>query len=572
MCAWNADWFPVPGAAVFDAGARVSAVSRSEDHLDLFVVGNDNHVWTTFWNAQAGWATDWFPIPGAAVFDRSQTVAAVSRSKDHLDLFVWGYDNHVWTQFWSVEAGGWHGDWVPIAGTAVFDRQPVTAISRSPEHLDLFVMGNDNRVWTQFWSVEAGGWHGEWIPIAGAAVFEKGQQVAAVSRSPEHLDLFVMGNDNHVWSQFWSVEAGGWHGDWFPLPGAAVFDRGQSVAALSRREDRLDLFLVGNDSHVWTTFWDARSGWAADWRPLPGKTVFDKGRPIAPLSRAPWHMDLYLVGNDDHVWTTFWSDEKGWAAEWFPVPGQAVFDRNQAVAAVSRRENQVDLFVWGNDHHVWTTFWHNRKLQFRLRYFVERESTDAFLQGASDEVYVSALGVDSATLGVQPDGSFGAEVVRGHEIGDVSADEVRDPWSTRPHVLMEFDIGRPGSWPRSYTTTLLLIEHDNGDLKGAWGTLYEVFTNALKAAAGEAAKAGGTAAGGPVLGAAIESVAKDTFDVLNNEVREGLLDETFTPIPITINVDDPEHFARHPAVGPELVQRVEQFGGVYDVEYDWHVI
>ena len=48
----------------------------------------------------------------------------------------------------------------------------------------------------------------------------------------------------------------------------------------------------------------------------------------------------------------------GWNADWFPAPVQAVFDRDkQHVTAVSRHQGQLDLFVIGFDNHIWTTFW-----------------------------------------------------------------------------------------------------------------------------------------------------------------------------------------------------------------------
>jgi len=94
-------WFPLPGQAVFDREKQqIAAVSRAPGNLDLFVIGFDNRVWTTFWNGN--WNGDWFLLPGQAVFDREkQQIAAVSRTPDNLDLFVIGFDNHVWSAWWS---------------------------------------------------------------------------------------------------------------------------------------------------------------------------------------------------------------------------------------------------------------------------------------------------------------------------------------------------------------------------------------------------------------------------------------------------------------------------------------
>ena len=155
----DAGFFPVPGGAVFDRETQqVAAVSRAPGNLDLFVIGLDNHVWTTFWNEQVGWNADWFPLPGNAVFDREhQQIAAVSRAPGNLDVFVIGFDNHVWTTFWNDQVG-WNGDFFPVPGQAVFDRetQQLAAVSRAAGNLDVFVIGFDNHVWTEFWNDQVG--------------------------------------------------------------------------------------------------------------------------------------------------------------------------------------------------------------------------------------------------------------------------------------------------------------------------------------------------------------------------------------------------------------------------------
>ena len=113
------------------------------------------------------------------------------------------------------------------------------------------------------------------------------QQIAAVSRAPGNLDLFVIGYDNHVWSTFWN-DAAGWNRDWFPLPGQAIFDHEkQQIAAVSRAPGNLDLFVIGFDNHVWSTFWNDAPGWNRDQFPLPGQAISSRKQQIAAVSRAP---------------------------------------------------------------------------------------------------------------------------------------------------------------------------------------------------------------------------------------------------------------------------------------------
>ena len=78
-----------------------------------------------------------------------------------------------------------------------------------------------------------------------------------VSRVPGHLDLFAIGFDNRVRSTFWS-EATGWSSHWFQLPGGTTFDHTtRQISALARAAGTLDLFAIRSDDSVWTMFWPA---------------------------------------------------------------------------------------------------------------------------------------------------------------------------------------------------------------------------------------------------------------------------------------------------------------------------
>jgi hypothetical protein len=88
----------------------------------------------------------------------------------------------------------------------------VTAIARYSNHLDLFVIGTDNRIYSTWWH-EGGNWAG-WFNVSGG-IGKPGGQVAAISRVTEHIDLFTVGSDGLVYSTWWDG-ATGWAG-WFGL-------------------------------------------------------------------------------------------------------------------------------------------------------------------------------------------------------------------------------------------------------------------------------------------------------------------------------------------------------------------
>jgi hypothetical protein len=81
----------MPGTAVFDhTTQQIAAVSRAPGNLDLFVIGFDNHVWITYWNEQTGWDRDpngqvnpnghFFPLPGTACYAEMAISAELPRT------------------------------------------------------------------------------------------------------------------------------------------------------------------------------------------------------------------------------------------------------------------------------------------------------------------------------------------------------------------------------------------------------------------------------------------------------------------------------------------------------------
>src|SRR5438132_1170927 len=74
-------------------------------------------------------------------------------------------------------------------------------------------------------------------------------------------------------------------------------------AAVSRAPDQLDVFRVGADGRVTTSWWHAGNNWAS-WRPIGG--FFPPGAPVSAVARTGNNLDLFVVGNDGRVYTSWW--------------------------------------------------------------------------------------------------------------------------------------------------------------------------------------------------------------------------------------------------------------------------
>ena len=132
---------------------------------------------------------------------------------------------------------------------------PISVTSRNAGNLDLFITGNDGRVYTSWW-YQGHDWSGvnnNWRNIGG--VFPKGAPVTAIAKSPNSIDLFITGNDGRVYTSWW-YEGNDWSGlndRWRNIGG--IFPAGRKASAIARTAQNLDVFITGNDGRVYTSWW-----------------------------------------------------------------------------------------------------------------------------------------------------------------------------------------------------------------------------------------------------------------------------------------------------------------------------
>ncbi|MXP65237.1 hypothetical protein E0493_17975 [Roseomonas sp. M0104] len=344
---WQGFWHILGGMGA--PGAPVTAVSRAPDHLDIFVVGTDNHVWTAAWRPDSGWL-GWWRI-GNETFPPSTPIHVVSRSRDKLDIFACDVRGRVLSAAWEPAfADGWHG-WWHINGGMGAPGAPVTTVSRAPDHLDIFVTGTDGGGWTAAWRPDSG-WLG-WWRIGGEA-FPAKAPIHVVSRSRDKLDIFACDVRGRVLSAAWEPAfADGWHGWWHINGGMGA--PGAPVTTVSRAPDHLDIFVTGTDGGGWTAAWRPDSGWLGWWR--IGGEAFPAKAPIHVVSRSRDKLDIFACDVRGRVLSAAWEPAfaDGWHGWWHINGGLGA--AGAAVTAVSRSTDKLDIFVVGTDGFIYTAAW-----------------------------------------------------------------------------------------------------------------------------------------------------------------------------------------------------------------------
>jgi len=299
------------------AGSPVTAVRRYGEHLDAFTVGGDNHIWWSSSDTRGVWST-WAQV-GTLTARPGSTVNVAVRDANNMQLVTTASDGRIMTIAWNASTG-WTSDWYQLAGGVAQAGSTVTIVSRYSAHLDAFAVGGDNHVWSSWWDASTGTWSA-WFQV-GTLTCRPGSTVTVVARDLNHLDLFTTGADNRVMSSYWNPWTG-WASDWFAVVGGGSVSPGSIVNAISRNPNHLDLFTVDSQNNVTSAYWDASYGWG-------GWFTLDKANPggqVTATDTNPNRIDLFTVGGprptDDqipgNIDTTWWDAGSGWSPIWTPV-------------------------------------------------------------------------------------------------------------------------------------------------------------------------------------------------------------------------------------------------------------
>ena len=190
--------YPTDGPNLFGSPA---VVRNADGHLELFVLGDDGALWHMWQTAPKNGWSQWVShgAPPGLLLNSAPSVAAGEDGR--LDVFIVSQEAVLWRIGKTAANSGW-SDWTshgsPSGALFGSDSTPVVAYS-ADGHLELFVVGNDGRLWQMGQTVPNGGWSG-WRPHeapSGMKFLRLRPAVASGLDGP--LELFVVGDDASLW-------------------------------------------------------------------------------------------------------------------------------------------------------------------------------------------------------------------------------------------------------------------------------------------------------------------------------------------------------------------------------------
>lgn len=223
-----------PPQARFSSGPTLT--SFLPGRVDIFARGNDRRIWQSWRQGSGGW-NDFIPLKSGKF---QAGPAAVSQpGTNTLDLFAVGDDDHIWQIHYDGQWSDWTKNLGKLSSGRFLPAQP-SATSWGSGRLDLFALGTDRGIYHasrtgQTWTT--------WSRI-GSGRFMSGP--AATSWGANRLDVVAMGDDRRIYHSSW-INGVGWTA-WTAL-GIGTFFCGPGLTTAG--PDRLEVFAVGDDRRLW---------------------------------------------------------------------------------------------------------------------------------------------------------------------------------------------------------------------------------------------------------------------------------------------------------------------------------
>ncbi|MBN1612756.1 MAG: hypothetical protein JW940_39405 [Polyangiaceae bacterium] len=258
---WGSSWSIVP-SSVSTLSSSPGASAWGTGRSDIVAKGTDNAVWINSY-VSGGW-TGWMPL-GTPSGGALSAPSIIRSGSDRIDVFVQNGSRKLYVKSCTSGCtGGNRGSWTSWQkrfGDATFRGVPAP-VSRGAGLVDIFVHGDDHRIWGNSYHYGA---PGSWYQVRPDLIGYNSScpdcySPAVTSRGSNMIDLVVRGTDDQLWMANWVYEWGAWN-NYYRLGG--VLKSSPAMASRVRSANRVDVVATMEEEQEAYTF--HRGVWWKTW-------------------------------------------------------------------------------------------------------------------------------------------------------------------------------------------------------------------------------------------------------------------------------------------------------------------
>lgn len=269
----------------------LTAVTRKSNTISLFWVTNMGTIEHMLWEEGKDWKQSTI-VPAGGAAGTSQ-LSVISRREDTLELF-WNANGQAWHAWWYENMANWA--WRNVIDGTHAPNSAVSAVSRKSSDMDVFYIDEAGSV-QQLSFTEGRNWKLQPIGPAqfGAASQQSG--ITAVSRQPDHLEVFWVRDDHKVLHAFiFGGQVWPWECKELGHPWAAAVG---DITAIARSANAVDVFWTQEDGSIQRGYWRNGINWSFE--QVKAADARGGGLSLATASKAFNSADVWALRNDQGI-------------------------------------------------------------------------------------------------------------------------------------------------------------------------------------------------------------------------------------------------------------------------------
>ncbi len=367
---WNDTGREVAGRPAVLVRGNTGSTNGADVRLNMFVQGLDNRLWERYWNGSAwNWVDTGRSVDGEPLILARGNIGSTAGGDIRLNVFVRGADRRLWERYWDGSAWSWVDTGRMVAGRPVaLVRGDLASVSGSDVRINLFVRGEDYKLWERYWNGSSWTWVDTGMYVSDDPVVIVRGDLGSVAGSGIRINLFVKGLDGKLWERYWNGSSWSWNDTGRGIVGRpSILMRG-ATHTVTGSDVRINLFARGTDGRLWERYWNGTTwswidtGRATDSDPL----VIARGN-LGSVSGSDVRINLfvcvpeYLPGHPHlqvKLWERYWNGSAwSWVDTGRTVASQPVALVRGNASTVDASNLRVNLFVAGGDGKLWERYW-----------------------------------------------------------------------------------------------------------------------------------------------------------------------------------------------------------------------
>ena len=286
-------------------------------------------------------------IGPAGLAPSGATITSLSRGPAENDLFFIGNNGALYTAS-QVNNGNWTAPQAISATGLAAPGSSVTAPVRSTLEEDVFFVGSNGTLYTT-WQSNGGMWN-QPLALSASGQFPSGAKIAAQMRTSTMEDVFVVGNNGALFETQVNSQATSNYNAPQAITPAGLAPAGASITLLMPNSNREDIFFVGNDGALQTT-WEVNNGSFNTPQSITAGGFAPAGASVVGLMPDGVEEDLFVVGNNGALYTTSEVHNNHFSTPQVVVPSGTVHAGASLTGVFTNWEN---LYFVGSDGTLYT--------------------------------------------------------------------------------------------------------------------------------------------------------------------------------------------------------------------------